>query len=435
MLATTTGIVVPTRSGVVRSTSSREPTVRAVGHHEDVGVGQVVLGTAVTEEAHGAHVSRRSTRRRASGASARRRSCDHSSARARAAVARHQACGPRAGTLHARPASGRTDPRGAGGDATGRPARAPGDRQFGDPCGAECGRQGPSRGPVRVPIARVMRSPRASRRPDTAAGSLPPASGHRPRTQRPASGSTGVQPTRAARWVVPAASRACTSAVVAAGDVRRRGSSCRSLVDSPAALRICPTCTVAGGPAGRAGRRHGHESAIRPAGREMHAVLAGPWRGSLSCGGPGLASHDGSRADRRAPGATSWAAWSGCRDQRTPDVRGCRSGRAAATYDRGVIDLRLVRENPDAVRASQRARGADESLVDALLAADAARREAVSRADDLRGGAEDGVPGGARRRPPRSGPPSSSGPRRSPPRSRRPRRPSAPPTPRCARRT
>jgi len=49
-----------------------------------------------------------------------------------------------------------------------------------------------------------------------------------------------------------------------------------------------------------------------------------------------------------------------------------------------VIDLRLVRENPDLVRASQRARGADESLVDALLAADAARREAVGRADSLR---------------------------------------------------
>ena len=56
-----------------------------------------------------------------------------------------------------------------------------------------------------------------------------------------------------------------------------------------------------------------------------------------------------------------------------------------APYDRGVIDLRLLRENPDTVRASQRARGADESLVDALLAADAARREAVTRADALRG--------------------------------------------------
>jgi seryl-tRNA synthetase len=50
-----------------------------------------------------------------------------------------------------------------------------------------------------------------------------------------------------------------------------------------------------------------------------------------------------------------------------------------------VIDLRLVREHPETVRASQRARGADESLVDALLAADAARRAAVKAADDLRG--------------------------------------------------
>jgi seryl-tRNA synthetase len=49
-----------------------------------------------------------------------------------------------------------------------------------------------------------------------------------------------------------------------------------------------------------------------------------------------------------------------------------------------VIDLRLLREHPDVVRASQRARGAEESLVDELLAADAARREAVRRADDLR---------------------------------------------------
>ncbi|HEY0561505.1 MAG TPA: serine--tRNA ligase, partial [Frankiaceae bacterium] len=49
-----------------------------------------------------------------------------------------------------------------------------------------------------------------------------------------------------------------------------------------------------------------------------------------------------------------------------------------------MIDLRLVREHPDTVRASQRARGADESLVDELLVADAARREAVTRADHLR---------------------------------------------------
>jgi seryl-tRNA synthetase len=50
-----------------------------------------------------------------------------------------------------------------------------------------------------------------------------------------------------------------------------------------------------------------------------------------------------------------------------------------------VIDLKLVRDDPDRVRASQRTRGADESLVDALLAADDARRAAVARADALRG--------------------------------------------------
>jgi seryl-tRNA synthetase len=50
----------------------------------------------------------------------------------------------------------------------------------------------------------------------------------------------------------------------------------------------------------------------------------------------------------------------------------------------GVIDLRLLRENPELVRASQRARGADESAVDTLLSADAARRTAVANGDALR---------------------------------------------------
>jgi seryl-tRNA synthetase len=64
-----------------------------------------------------------------------------------------------------------------------------------------------------------------------------------------------------------------------------------------------------------------------------------------------------------------------------PDRRGPAGPPPTIT---GVIDLRLVRENPDLVRASQRARGADESLVDQLLAADVARRAAVKAADDLR---------------------------------------------------
>lgn len=49
-----------------------------------------------------------------------------------------------------------------------------------------------------------------------------------------------------------------------------------------------------------------------------------------------------------------------------------------------MIDLRLLRSDPDRVRASQQARGADVSLVDALLAADEARRAAVTRADEIR---------------------------------------------------
>jgi seryl-tRNA synthetase len=49
-----------------------------------------------------------------------------------------------------------------------------------------------------------------------------------------------------------------------------------------------------------------------------------------------------------------------------------------------VIDVKLLREKPDLVRASQRARGEDPGLVDELLDADAARRSAVSAADNLR---------------------------------------------------
>ena len=49
-----------------------------------------------------------------------------------------------------------------------------------------------------------------------------------------------------------------------------------------------------------------------------------------------------------------------------------------------MIDLKLVREEPDVVRRSQLGRGEDPTLVDALLAADAARRAAISTADTLR---------------------------------------------------
>jgi seryl-tRNA synthetase len=49
-----------------------------------------------------------------------------------------------------------------------------------------------------------------------------------------------------------------------------------------------------------------------------------------------------------------------------------------------VIDLKVLREDPDSVRRSQVSRGEDPALVDVLLSADAARRSAISTADTLR---------------------------------------------------
>ncbi|MDW6061320.1 serine--tRNA ligase [Streptomyces sp. FXJ1.4098] len=49
-----------------------------------------------------------------------------------------------------------------------------------------------------------------------------------------------------------------------------------------------------------------------------------------------------------------------------------------------MIDLRLLREDPDRVRASQRARGEDVAIVDALLSADERRRSSSVRFDELR---------------------------------------------------
>ncbi len=50
-----------------------------------------------------------------------------------------------------------------------------------------------------------------------------------------------------------------------------------------------------------------------------------------------------------------------------------------------VIDLKVLREDPEAVRRSQQHRGEDPALVDVLLQADAARRSAIATADALRG--------------------------------------------------
>ncbi|CEA07121.1 Serine--tRNA ligase [Arthrobacter saudimassiliensis] len=49
-----------------------------------------------------------------------------------------------------------------------------------------------------------------------------------------------------------------------------------------------------------------------------------------------------------------------------------------------MIDVNELRDNPEKFRASQRARLADESLVDAIIAADTARREARTRYENLR---------------------------------------------------
>lgn len=49
-----------------------------------------------------------------------------------------------------------------------------------------------------------------------------------------------------------------------------------------------------------------------------------------------------------------------------------------------MIDLRLLRDNPDVVRASQVARGDDPDLVDAALDADARRRSSLAEFENLR---------------------------------------------------
>ena len=49
-----------------------------------------------------------------------------------------------------------------------------------------------------------------------------------------------------------------------------------------------------------------------------------------------------------------------------------------------MIDLRLLRDNPDVVRASQVARGDDPALVDQALDADSRRRSALTDFEQMR---------------------------------------------------
>ena len=49
-----------------------------------------------------------------------------------------------------------------------------------------------------------------------------------------------------------------------------------------------------------------------------------------------------------------------------------------------MIDIKLLRENPDVVRASQRARGEDPGLIDEILAGDERRRATIAEFEALR---------------------------------------------------
>ncbi len=49
-----------------------------------------------------------------------------------------------------------------------------------------------------------------------------------------------------------------------------------------------------------------------------------------------------------------------------------------------MIDIKLLREDPDRVRASQRARGEDEGIVDAILAAEQTHRSSLTEFEQLR---------------------------------------------------
>lgn len=49
-----------------------------------------------------------------------------------------------------------------------------------------------------------------------------------------------------------------------------------------------------------------------------------------------------------------------------------------------MIDVTVLRTDPERVRASQKARGESEALVDDLLAADRARRDAIAAYEELR---------------------------------------------------
>src|ERR1700722_12995254 len=55
-----------------------------------------------------------------------------------------------------------------------------------------------------------------------------------------------------------------------------------------------------------------------------------------------------------------------------------------ATFERSMIDIRLARDDPDAVKAALGRRGVDAAEVDALLEADSRAPAAAGRRDEVR---------------------------------------------------
>ncbi|MCW2810933.1 MAG: serS, partial [Friedmanniella sp.] len=49
-----------------------------------------------------------------------------------------------------------------------------------------------------------------------------------------------------------------------------------------------------------------------------------------------------------------------------------------------MIDVKVLRQDPDRIRASQRARGESEAIVDELVATDETRRSAIARYEEAR---------------------------------------------------
>ena len=96
-----------------------------------------------------------------------------------------------------------------------------------------------------------------------------------------------------------------------------------------------------------------HPAPALPAGTRSFATFRGNTRGVL----PANVANDLVRPLHRGHPA---------RPSTVGRISCCRAPRSAG-YPRRVLDLKLLRDDPDAVRASQRARGEDDGLVDDLL--------------------------------------------------------------------